>query len=139
MLLIGEEKDVDASRPLLGKPTMCVGRDAELAALESELSACIAEPEARVMLVTAPPGVGQTRLRHEFLRRAARAGELTVLLGRGDLGSAGAPYAILGQAIRRLCGLRGSEPLEEQQRRIAERVSAHIDPAQRERIITFLN
>ena len=35
--LIAEEREADASRPLLGKPTPCVGRDVELSTLESSL------------------------------------------------------------------------------------------------------
>jgi len=82
-----------------------------------------------VVLVTAPPGVGKSRLRHEFLRRLGqRSEDVTVLLGRGDMMSAGAPYGILGAAIRQLCGISGSEPIAEQQARLRDRIACHVRP-----------
>ncbi|HEY8086663.1 MAG TPA: protein kinase, partial [Polyangiaceae bacterium] len=68
-VLTGGELSLDATRPLLGKPTPCVGREAELGMLEALLSACIEEEEPRAVLVKAPPGVGKSRLRHELVRR----------------------------------------------------------------------
>ena len=95
-------------RRLLGQPTPCVGRDPELATLESILSTCITDSVARAASVVAPPGMGKSRLRHEFLHRMAqRHPELLVLLGRGEIMNVGAPYGMLGQALRRLCGLVG--------------------------------
>jgi tetratricopeptide (TPR) repeat protein len=135
--LLGAEKDVDSSRPLLGKPTPCVGRDAELVMLEGQLNGCIENSEARALLMLAPPGVGKSRLRHEFLRRIDKREEpLTVLLGRGDLISAGAPCAILAQVIRRLCGIGGSEPIEEQRRLLSERVGRHLPADEVNRHVT---
>ena len=138
-LLLAEEKAADESRLLLGKPTPCVGREAELATLDGQLAGCIENAEARAVLVTAPPGAGKSRLRHEFLRRVAQRDQsVTVLQGSGDLIGAGAPYAILGQAIRRLCGLSGSEPLDEQRDRLRERVNQRIPASERERVALFL-
>ena len=81
-MILAEEKEADASRPLLGKPTPCVGRDAELRMLDMWLTSCIEERAARVMLVTAAPGVGKSRLRHEFLRSVEKRDEsVTVFSG----------------------------------------------------------
>ena len=138
-LLTGEEREVDESRPLLGKPTPCVGRDAELSNLEMQLSSCIEESEARVILITAPPGIGKSRLQHEFLRRLEQRSEpVTVLLSRGDLMNPGAPLGILEQAVRRLCGLYGGDPAAAQQTRLRARIGAHVGPEDRERVILFL-
>jgi hypothetical protein len=137
--LLGAEKEADASRPLLGKPTPCVGRDAELLTLEGQLTGCIENSEARAMLMIAPPGAGKSRLRHEFLRRIEkRDGPLTVLLGRGDLISAGAPCAILAQAIRRLCGIGGSEPMEEQRRLLRARLALHLKADEQQQHVAFI-
>lgn len=139
VLLLHEERDVDASRPLLGKPTPCVGREAELSLLEAQLSACIEESEARVILITAPPGAGKSRLRHEFLRRTEnKCGPLTVLLGRGDMMSAGAPYGILRTAIHKLCGISGSEPLDTQRERLRTRITQFIAGTDAERTAWFV-
>ncbi len=123
-LLTAEDQASDLSRPLLGKPTPCVGREAELGTLESQLRACIEESEARAVVITAQPGVGKSRLRHELMRRlAARSEPVTVLYGAGDLMSAGAPYGIVGAAIR------GVEPA---------RLVEHVADADRDRVAVFL-
>ncbi len=138
-LLLHEERDVDMTRPLLGKPTPCVGREAELGTLESQLSACIEESEARVVLVTAPPGVGKSRLRHEFLRRIEKRDDaITVLVGRADMMSAAAPYAILRAVIHRLCGISHSDPLDTQRERLWTRIAEHLAPADSERTVLFI-
>ncbi|HRI54888.1 MAG TPA: AAA family ATPase, partial [Pseudomonadota bacterium] len=139
VLLVGEEKQMDEGRPLLGKPTPCVGRDAELAMLEAQLASCIEEAEARAVLVTAPPGVGKSRLRHEFLRRVAKRSEpITVLLGRGELLSAGAAYGILGRALAKLCGLSGGEPVEVARDSLRRRIVKHVAPSEQARILAFI-
>ncbi len=139
MLLISEEKEVHDSRPLLGKPTPCVGRDAELGNLEGLLNSCIEESEARVVLVTSPPGIGKSRLRHEFLRRVTkRSDRLTVLHGQGDMMSAGAPYGILSSAIRGLCDLTGGEALTEQRQHLRARIAPHATAKEQERVVAFI-
>src|SRR5262249_32012508 len=105
-LLTEEQEHVDESRPLLGKPTPCVGRDAELGALELHLSTCLSEGEFRGALPPGSRGSGKSRLRHEFLRRVAQNHEeVRILTGRGELLSAGAPYHILTTALRGFFGL----------------------------------
>jgi hypothetical protein len=126
-LLQGEQLGVDASRPLLGKPTPCVGREQELALLDFSFNTCIEEPAARAMLVTAPAGVGKSRLRHEFLRRVERREQPPlVLLGRGDPMGAGASYGLMGQVVRRLCGIVEGEPLETRRARLSQRVAQNL-------------
>lgn len=138
-VLLHEQRDPDASRPLLGKPTPCVGREAELATLESQLAACIDDSEPRVVLITAPAGAGKSRLRHEFLRCVARRSEpITMLLARGDMMTAGAPYGMLRAAIHRLCGISGSEPIEVQRERLRSRVGKHLSVADVERVVAFV-
>lgn len=138
-LLLGEEREIDASRTLLGKPTPCMGRDPELVLLDSQLASCIEYSEPRVTLITASPGVGKSRLRHEFLLRLEkRVRPVTLLMGRGDMMSAGAAYAILRTAIHNLCGISGSEPLGTMRDRLRVRLSRHIAAADQSRIILFV-
>ncbi|HEX8538157.1 MAG TPA: protein kinase, partial [Cystobacter sp.] len=126
-LLRGEQLGTDASRPLLGKPTPCVGRAQELAQLEFTFTSCVEEPAARALLVMAPPGTGKSRLLHEFLRRIERrAPQALVLLGRGDPMSTGAASNLLGQALRRLCGVVEVAPPEVRRTRLSERVARHL-------------
>jgi tetratricopeptide (TPR) repeat protein len=138
-LLLGEALGADASRPLLGKPTPCVGREQELAVLELAFSTCVQEPVAQAVLVTAPAGNGKSRLRHEFLRRLERQErQVLVLLGRGDPTSAGSADGLLAQALRRLCGLSGGEPLELRRERLSQRVARHLPAAQARETAEFL-
>jgi eukaryotic-like serine/threonine-protein kinase len=98
--LEGAAPAADATRPLLGRPTPCVGRDAVLATLDAVLGACRDEGTARAVLLVAPPGLGKTRLLHEWLRRAETSAELSlVLLGRADP-VRGAAGGVLAQALR---------------------------------------
>jgi tetratricopeptide (TPR) repeat protein len=139
-LLEGEHLGSDESRPLLGRPTPCVGREQELALLEMTFSTCVEESTAQAILVTAPAGVGKSRLRHEFLRRIQQrhTPPALVLVGRGDPMSAGSADGLLGQALRRLCGISGGEPLEERRTRLSQRVSQHLPAAQAPEVVEFL-
>jgi hypothetical protein len=104
---------VDEDRPLLGRPTACVGREQELGAIEAALVGCVDDSEARAVLILAGPGMGKSRLRHELLRRVATRGPAPfVLQGTGELGSAGAPYGMLRRAVRRLCAIEPSTTID---------------------------
>ncbi|MFY0571447.1 protein kinase domain-containing protein [Archangium lansingense] len=138
-LLHGEQWSADTSRPLLGKPTPCVGREHELAMLDMAFTTCVQESTAQGVLVTAPAGAGKSRLRHEFLRRLERQHpEVMVLLGRGDPMSAGSADGLLAQALSRLCGLSGGEPLEVRRERLSERLARHLPASQAREVTGFL-
>ncbi len=101
--LVGENADNDSLHVLLGKPTPCVGREQELATLEATLGTCIDEGTTACVLVTAPPGIGKTRLRHELVRRArARHADLDVIVGAGDASIIGSTYLLLSSAVPEL-------------------------------------
>ncbi len=101
----------EPARKLLGKVTPCVGRRRELALLEATFDECISERVARVVLVVAPAGAGKSRLRYELVERLRAQGEpFTLLVGRGDSMSAGAPFALLSDALRRAAGIQSGQP-----------------------------
>jgi hypothetical protein len=138
-LLHGEHAGSDASRPLLGRPTPCVGRERELSMLEFCFSSCSEEPVAQALLVTAPAGMGKSRLRHEFLLRVERRSpEALVLMGRGDPMSVGAAGGVLGQALRRVCGILDGESLEVRRAKLGQRLARHVPAAQAQEVIEFL-
>lgn len=62
--------DLGIARP--GKPTPCVGRGSELGKLELALPTCIEEGAPQAVVVTAPPGMGKSRLRPELGAPGAR-------------------------------------------------------------------
>ncbi|WP_437969558.1 protein kinase [Sorangium sp. So ce260] len=125
-LLRGERDDLEVVPRLLGKPTPCVGRDRELSLLEATFVQCIEEQTPSAVLVTAPAGMGKSRLRTELLRRIRARGEaMEVWIARGDPMSAGASFGLLAQVLRRALGLADGAPAPAVQRRIRERVARH--------------
>ena len=137
--LLAELATLDPTRPLLGKPTPCVGRDLDLAALAAALASAIDEPGARVAVVRAPPGMGKSRLRHEFLRRAAaQHPDVAVYVGRCDPMSAGSSQGLLAQVVRGLCGAPEGAAPEELRRLLGAWAGQHLPASEAARTAGFL-
>ena len=116
-----------------------VGRDSELAMLEQAFSACVDEQRAGVLLVTAPPGVGKSRLRHEFLRRLRESGQPFLLLqGRCDRLGMGTPYSVLAQALRRLCGVQLGEASTQRRAKLRRQIERALPTDEAERVTAFI-
>jgi tetratricopeptide (TPR) repeat protein len=138
MVLVGR-READAVRTLLGKPSPCVGRDAELAMLQALVAQCVDEPVARAMVVTAPAGAGKSRLRYELLRALrARTDAIDVWMARADPVGAGGAFAMAAQMVRRAAGLQEGEPLAVRQDKLRARVGRHVGPAAAGRVANFL-
>jgi tetratricopeptide (TPR) repeat protein len=143
-LLLRSERDVlPAGRTLLGRSTPCVGREHELDILSSLLDQSLGEPTARVVLVTAAPGVGKSRLTSELLRRvearrSANGAPIQIWSAQGDPMSAGSPFGLLAQMIRREAGIREGEPREVRKQKLRARVARHLAPADVSRVAQFL-
>ncbi len=138
-VLRGERVSVDETRSLLGQPTPCVGRDHELAILDVLFTECKEDSTARITVVTAPAGMGKSRLRHEFLRRLkARHGPVKVLFGRGDPLLIGSPYALLGQAVRQLCGILERDDPAAQQAKLWQHVHHRLPETEVRRVVEFI-
>ncbi len=139
LVLRGEREADEGARTLLGQPTPCVGRDVDLRTLDAIFGEVRGEPMARAVLVTAPTGVGKSRLRYEFLRRLREQEDaVEVWIARGDPMSAGSPFGMLGQAVRRSAGVLDGEPLAVRQRKLAARVERHLPAADVARVTAFL-
>ena len=139
LALKGTRELVEPARTLLGKPTSCVGRQRELITLEATYAECAAESVARAVLVTAPVGYGKSRVRHELLRRLRRQDTPPeLLIGQGDSLTAGAPFAIIAQALRRAAGIRDGEPLAVRQQKLRARVRLNVPEADQVRLVEFL-
>ncbi|MCG8425341.1 MAG: protein kinase [Proteobacteria bacterium] len=137
--LIAENPRPLVVRNLLGRPTECVGRDRELAALEAIYGECIDECAPRVVLVSGPAGAGKSRLGVEFLHRLDGCERVPrVWIARGDSMRSGAPLGLLGQAIRNAMGIADSQTSAERQQRIRTRVASCVAAEQTERVSEFL-
>ena len=138
-LLHGEHLSADASRPLLGRPTACVGREQELALLELAFSSCVEDSTSQALLVVSAAGMGKSRLRHEFLRRVARRGlPVRVLQGRAEPMNVCCAVGMLGQALQRLCEVNEGEAPEERRRRLWQRLSAHLPEREAPEVVALL-
>jgi hypothetical protein len=124
---------------LLGKATPCVGRDREMGTLRALFTESVEEGTAQAAVVVAPPGVGKSRLAHEFLRELGQKGEaVSVWIARGDAQRAGSPLGMLGQALHRACGIREGEPLEARREKLSAQVASWVAPGERRRVAEFL-
>lgn len=120
-VLIGE-RDLGDERTLLGRVTPCVGRERELRSLIGHYEDCTSETGgALVALVTAPPGLGKSRLGRELLRQIRP--KPAVWIARGEPVSAGSPFALLARLVQSAVGLRGSEPPDRRREALHRRAS----------------
>ncbi len=137
--LVGEQAAADAGRMLLGKATPCVGRERELVMLEGVFAEVVADDVARAVLVTAPAGVGKSRLRYELLRMLSHRGDPhEVWTSRGDPMRAGSPFGMIAQIVRAAAGAQDGEPPRVQREKIRARVSRHVSQRDRARVTQFL-
>lgn len=134
-----ERRSPDPTRALLGKPTSCVGREAELAVLETMFGECEVGGGPKVLLVTAPAGTGKSRLRHELVRRLlARSMPPMVLQARGDALRVSTPYGLVAEFVRQAIDVREGEPLEGVRQKLAEHVSALLGGRDTAQVTDFL-
>ncbi len=85
-------------RTVAGRVTPCAGRQRELAALAAGFDGCVAGPRARAVLIVAAPGMGKSRLLHEFAHGAGERG-VQVLRAWGEVSRAGSPFALASQLV----------------------------------------
>ncbi|HEY0712460.1 MAG TPA: protein kinase, partial [Polyangia bacterium] len=140
LTLLGPEKEqYETRRMLLGKKTEFVGRSRELASLTGMMAACADEGTAQAALVVGAPGIGKSRLVHEFLEQLRKQGTaVKSLLGGGDPIAAGSPFGILAKLLRRHAEIRDGEPLEQSRRKFAACVGARLPAGDAERVTAFL-
>lgn len=133
--LCGERQEEQVSL-LLGKPTVCVGRERELSLLEGAAIACFEESTPALMVITGRPGTGKSRLRKELCRRLVTQGiPHEVWVGHADPLCAGAAFGVLSSAIRHGLGIR--EDIDADARR-AQLEAAVRDLPDGDRLALFL-
>ncbi len=136
--LLGE-LDLAGARTLLGRSTSCIGRERDLATLHGLYEECVGEPVARAALVTAPAGVGKSRVRYEFLRWLKATGaDIEIWSGRGDPMSAGSPFDLIAAVIRSAAGTRAGDPLALRQEKLFTRVTRVVPIDDVQRVCEFL-
>jgi len=137
--LHGEREVTTGTRRLLGRPTSCVGRDRELASLAGIFADCAGESAAQAVLVTAPAGMGKSRLVAELLPLIKeRHPGVAFWIGRGDPLRGGSAFGLLRQALQGALGLHDGDPLAARQDILRARVAQHVPEAERRRVTEFL-
>ncbi|AKF10162.1 serine/threonine-protein kinase PknK [Sandaracinus amylolyticus] len=138
-MLTGARAFAGESRRLLGKPTPCVGREREMAYLESTFASCVAEREARAVVLVAPAGIGKSRLRRELVARiTARDEPVTVLTSRCDPLYAGSPLHAAAQLVRMAAEIHEDATHEQRHAALRAHVDAVIPAPERARALDFL-
>ena len=146
LTLVGYRETDTLPRTLLGRPMPFVGRERELLTLLATLRECDDDSCARVVLVTAAPGVGKSRLARELARSiddgAPQAGlaahAATVWVAHADAMSEGSPFALLGEAIRHAAGIVDGETLAVRQMKLRARVARNVPSSEQGRVAEFL-
>lgn len=111
--LRGKLRQPDRMRLVFGEPSPCMGRELEIDQLDSIFAQCADERVASMVLLSGPPGVGKSRLAHEFLRRLeARGRAVETWFARGDALNASAAFDLLAQLVRCALGVLDGEPME---------------------------
>jgi tetratricopeptide (TPR) repeat protein len=137
--LLFEKGIVEAPRTVLGKEIPCIGREREINNLLALWDEARGDPVARAVVVTSAAGGGKSRVRHELVERIQSRGEaFQYLVGRGDSVREGAPYAMLGPALRGALGLVGGEPAATQQKRLVTHVERVIPGPAARKVAAFL-
>jgi eukaryotic-like serine/threonine-protein kinase len=138
-LQLGDERVSDPTRPLLGRPTSCVGRERELALLDATYSECLDREGPKVVLVTGAAGAGKSRLRHELERRLrASPKPPRVVQCRGNPLSMATPYAQIAHLIRDVAELHEGEAASVTREKLTAHVGALVPPDQVARVTGFL-
>ncbi len=111
--LIREDPRDLGPRMVLGQITPTVGREREIAELQSLYDEALRDSFPRAALVLGPPGIGKSRVRSELTQRFELAPmPPEVLLCRGD--ATGASISAFGKALRAAMGVQDGGELREQ-------------------------
>jgi eukaryotic-like serine/threonine-protein kinase len=138
LALVGEKGAGEFDRTVLGVATPFVGREREMALLSGIFEQCVAEPVASAVVITGAAGMGKSRLLNELVRKLRRSGPVQIWTGRGDPISAGAPFAILSQALGAAMGILPEDSLDERRKKVEQRVLKNLPLEDAPRVIDFL-
>ncbi|KJE24419.1 putative ATPase [Frankia torreyi] len=108
----------NVARPGLADDAPFLGRDAELAALETLFAEVVTRRSPEVALIVGEAGIGKTRLASELANRAERTPGTVALWGRTVRHGDGRGLAPLVDVVRNACGVTDGDSLD----RVADRV-----------------
>lgn len=139
VFLLGQHETQELKRTPLGRPATFLGRGQELSFLAGLLTDSALEKQASAVLVSGPAGIGKSRLLQEFMAwLRARPEAVTVLIAAGDSLAAGAPFALLGRAVRRLAGITETDTADDRKRKLVECVGRNLPASARAGVTAFI-
>jgi predicted ATPase/class 3 adenylate cyclase len=97
-----------SGRPLAAAPL--VGREAELELLQNTYARAVRDRRAQLVTVFGEPGIGKSRLVHEFIESVERA---TILRGRSLPFGEGITYWPLAEMVKESAGITDDDPVAE--------------------------
>jgi len=97
-----------SGRPLAAAPL--VGREAELELLQNTYARAVRDRRAQLVTVFGEPGIGKSRLVHEFVEGVERA---TILRGRCLPFGEGITYWALAEMVKQSAGITDDDPVSE--------------------------
>ncbi len=123
----------------LGKPIAFVGRETELGTLDLWIRSTLEEQSPRTLIVISPPGIGKSRLLHEYLLRLKTSGMAYLrMLGRCESLTEQAPLAPLEHALRLHFGVQNGQDLEAQRQLLRNAVIPKLSQEMGTHVIGFL-
>lgn len=138
-LLHGERSTLSGARTLLGKPTTCVGRDRELRLLEGLFAQCLDDGVPHAALVTSPPGLGKSRLAHEFVSQMIdRNPDVSLWLVSADVLRAGSALDLASRILSIPLGIAVMDAPEMRRQKIEARVAMRLGRNDAHRVSRFL-
>ncbi|MDC3959905.1 serine/threonine-protein kinase [Polyangium jinanense] len=137
--LLDEHARGEETRTLLGNPSPFVGRERELNTMLDLLQQEFDEQRAQSVLVTAPAGMGKSRLRQELITKLQdKLPNLCLAVGRADAMRSGAAFSVIASALRMLMEIEVGERREVQQEKVSSAVRALLSGEAAERTAPFL-
>ncbi len=140
LVLLREGASPHSRTSLLGHETRCVGRDREIGLIVSTFEECRDEPDARVVWVTGPPGIGKTRVRDEVITRIV-SGDAPprVWSAQADPTRAGVALGVLGDLVRSAAAIVEGDDARHEHASLESRACARVNAIDKPRVVEFLS
>lgn len=133
--LLGERALPAQARTLLGRELPCVGRSAEIAALQGLCARSAEESVSQAILLVGAAGVGKSRVRYELVRALV---DTEVWVVRSDPLAQGSAYGVVAELVRKAVGASVGDPPEARWNALLSRLTRRVDAASVDRVATFL-
>ena len=123
------EQSFIGTRDVLGQETHMVGRDRELTLLMDIYNRCVERRRATIVTIIGSPGIGKSRLLHEYLKRIEASPRRVFLMrSRASLETANDPYHLVATMVKLSAGIHESHTAEEARTRLLAWVATRLAP-----------